>query len=77
MKIGFIGAGTMATTVGRHLINAGHEIVLSHSRGPGPLAEIVAELGPAAYAGTKQQAVDCDVVILATKGGRRPGPMST
>lgn len=66
MKIGFIGAGRMATTVGRHLINAGHEIVLSNSRGAETLSAVVGELGPRASAGTKQQAVDCDVVILAT-----------
>lgn len=66
MKIGFIGAGTVATTFGRHLIDAGHEIVISNSRGPETLAGLMANLGPGASAGTKQQAVDCDVVILAT-----------
>ncbi len=66
MKIGFIGAGTVATTFGRHLINAGHDIVISNSRGPETLAGIVADLGPGATSGTKQQAVECDVVILAT-----------
>ena len=34
MKVGLIGAGRMATTIGRHLIGAGHEVVLSSSRGP-------------------------------------------
>ena len=66
MKIGFIGAGKMATTIGRHLINAGHEIVISNSRGPETLQGVVADLGPGASAGTKQQAAECDVVILAT-----------
>ena len=65
MKIGFIGAGNVARTFGRHLINAGHTIVVSNSRGPATLADFVADLGPAAIAGTKQQAADCDVVILA------------
>jgi len=72
MKIGFIGAGTMATTIGRHLVNAGHEIVLSNARGPETLSEVVADLGPGASAGTKQQAVDCDVVILATYWANAP-----
>ncbi|WP_428487848.1 NADPH-dependent F420 reductase [Rhodopila sp.] len=66
MKIGFIGAGKVAATFGRHLINAGHRIVISNSRGPETLAGLVADLGPGASAGTKQQAVECDVVILAT-----------
>lgn len=66
MKIGFFGAGRMATTIGRHLIGAGHEVVLSSSREPEALAGLVADLGPAASAGSKQQAAQCDVVILAT-----------
>ena len=45
MKVGFIGAGRMATTIGRHLIGAGHEVVLSSSRGPEVLAGVVADLG--------------------------------
>jgi 8-hydroxy-5-deazaflavin:NADPH oxidoreductase len=65
MKIGFIGAGNVTRTFGRHLINAGHTIVVSHSRGPDTLADFVADLGPSAIAGTKQQAAECDVVILA------------
>jgi 8-hydroxy-5-deazaflavin:NADPH oxidoreductase len=48
------------------LINAGHTIVASNSRGPETLAKFVADLGPSAIAGTKQQASECDVVILAT-----------
>ena len=66
MKVGFIGAGKVTRTLGRHLINAGHTIVVSNSRGPETLADFVAELGPGALAGTKQQAAECDVVILAT-----------
>jgi len=66
MKVGFIGAGTVARTFGRHLLTAGHTIVVSNSRGPETLADFVADLGSGARAGTKQQAVDCNVVILAT-----------
>ena len=66
MKVGFIGAGNVAGTIGRHLINAGHTIVVSNSRGPATLANFVADLVPGAIAGTKQKAAECDVVILAT-----------
>jgi 8-hydroxy-5-deazaflavin:NADPH oxidoreductase len=66
MKVGFIGAGTVARTFGRHLLAARHTIVVSNSRGPETLADFVADLGPGAIAGTKQQAAECDVVILAT-----------
>src|ERR1022692_3392380 len=67
MKVGFIGAGNVTATIGRHLINAGRTIVVSNSRGPETLGKFVAELGPGAIAGTKQQAAECDVVILATR----------
>jgi 8-hydroxy-5-deazaflavin:NADPH oxidoreductase len=65
MKIGFLGAGNVTRTFGRHLINAGHTIVLSNSRGPATLADFVADLGAGAVAGTREQAAECDIVILA------------
>jgi predicted dinucleotide-binding enzyme len=67
MKVGFIGAGNVTAIIGRHLITAGHTIVVSNSRGPETLGKFVAELGPGAVAGTKQQAAECDIVILATR----------
>jgi 8-hydroxy-5-deazaflavin:NADPH oxidoreductase len=66
MKVGFIGAGNVARTMGRHLIIAGHTVVVCNSRGPETLANFVADLGPGATAGTKEQAAGCDAVILAT-----------
>jgi predicted dinucleotide-binding enzyme len=65
MKVGFIGAGNVTGTFGRHLVIAGHTVVVSNSRGPETLAKFVADLGPGAVAGTNQQAAECDVVILA------------
>jgi predicted dinucleotide-binding enzyme len=64
MKIGFIGAGSVGKTIARHLINAGHQVVLSNSRGPESLQGLVDELGPRAKAGTKNEAVQSDLVIL-------------
>ena len=66
MRIGFIGAGTMAQTFGRHLAGAGHEIVVSNSRGPDTLSEIVGKIGHGATAGTKLEAADCELAVLAT-----------
>jgi 8-hydroxy-5-deazaflavin:NADPH oxidoreductase len=66
MRVGFIGAGNVAGTFGRHLMIAGHTIVVSNSRGPKTLAKFVADLGPGCMAGTREQAAECDVVILAT-----------
>ena len=67
MKVGFIGAGILTATIGRHLINAGRTIVVSNSRGPKTLGKFVAELGAGAIAGTRQQAAKCDIVIPAMK----------
>jgi hypothetical protein len=72
MKVGFIGAGKVTGTFGHHLITAGHMIVVSNSRGPETLADFVADLGPGAIAGTKQQAAECDVVILAANWVKVP-----
>lgn len=66
MRIGFIGAGVMAQTFGRHLTGAGHEIVVSNSRGPDTLSKIVERIGRGATAGTKREAADCELVVLAT-----------
>lgn len=67
MKIGFIGAGPVARTIARHALIAGHQVVLSNSRGSETLAGLVEELGAGAAAGTVQQAADADLVILAVK----------
>jgi predicted dinucleotide-binding enzyme len=72
MKIGFLGAGNVTRTFGRHLINAGHTIVVSNSRGPETLADFCADLGQHAIAGTREQAAECDAVILATHWVRVP-----
>jgi 8-hydroxy-5-deazaflavin:NADPH oxidoreductase len=66
MKIGFLGAGNVTRTFGRHLITVGHSIVVSNSRGPATLVELVADLGPSAIAGTREQATECEIVVLAT-----------
>ena len=76
MQIGFIGAGTVASTFGRHLLAAGHTVVVSNSRNPETLADFVAGLGPGATAGTKQQAADCELVILATNWVRVPAALT-
>ncbi|WP_214403438.1 NADPH-dependent F420 reductase [Pseudonocardia lacus] len=62
---GTIGAGEVAQAVARHAVRAGHEVVLSNSRGPASLASIVAAMGPGASAGTVAQAAEADLVLLA------------
>jgi predicted dinucleotide-binding enzyme len=65
MKIGFIGAGTVAKTIAKHVLPLGHRVVLSNSRGPESLAALVAELGSGAAAGTAKEAAEQDLVVLA------------
>jgi 8-hydroxy-5-deazaflavin:NADPH oxidoreductase len=72
MKVGFIGAGKVTNTVARHLLTAGHSVIVSNSRGPETLADFVADLGPGATAGTREQAAECDVVVLATHWTKVP-----
>ena len=52
MKFGMTGAGTLARTIAGHVVEAGHEVVFSNSRGPQTLGDVVARFGPRASAGT-------------------------
>ncbi|MDQ0408510.1 NAD(P)-binding domain-containing protein [Streptomyces sp. NBC_01723] len=65
MKIGTLGAGTVARSIARHAVARGHEIVLSNSRGPASLAGLAEELGPLARAGTPEEAAAAGLVVLA------------
>ncbi|MFK4868278.1 NADPH-dependent F420 reductase [Streptomyces sp. CSMPJR101] len=65
MKIGMLGAGTIAQAIARHAVRHGHEVVLSNSRGPGSLAPLVQDLGPLASAATPAEAATADLVVLA------------
>lgn len=67
MKIGFIGAGNVAQTYARHFVRHGHEVVLSNSKGPDSLAELVRSIGPNTKAGTVKEAAKQDIVILAVR----------
>jgi len=64
--IGFIGSGKIGSTVARLAVNAGHDVVLSNSRGPDTLADLVAELGPRARAGTAQEAAAAGDLVVVT-----------
>ena len=64
--IGFIGVGRIGTQVARAVIKAGHPIVISNSRGPQTLADLVQELGPQARAATAASAaLEGDLVVVA------------
>ncbi len=64
--IGFIGSGYIGSTVARLSVAAGHQVVLSNSRGPATLADLVADLGPLARAGTAEDAAAAgDIAVVS------------
>jgi predicted dinucleotide-binding enzyme len=65
MKIGTLGAGEVAQAFAIHLLKAGHEVLLSNSRGPSSLKEVVSKLGNGARAVTMDEAAKAPVVVLA------------
>jgi predicted dinucleotide-binding enzyme len=71
--IGFIGSGNIGGTVARLALAAGYDVVLSNSRGPDTLADLVAELGPRARAGTAADAAAAgDIVVVSIPLGAYP-----
>lgn len=64
--VGFIGSGNIGTAVARLAIEAGHQVVLSNSRGPQTLADTVAELGPRASAATNGEAAAAGDIVVVT-----------
>ena len=64
--LGLIGSGHIGSTVARLAVAAGHDVVLSNSRGPETLADLVAELGPRARAATAAEAAEAGEVVVVT-----------
>jgi 8-hydroxy-5-deazaflavin:NADPH oxidoreductase len=65
--IGFIGSGRIGSTVARLSVAAGHMVVLSNSRGPDTLKDLVAELGRMARAESVDDTAEAgDLVVVAT-----------
>ncbi|WP_416959884.1 NADPH-dependent F420 reductase [Streptomyces sp. Agncl-13] len=64
--MGFIGSGSIGRTIARLATEAGHQVVLSNSRGPETLADTVAELGPRASAATGAEAAAAGDIVVVT-----------
>jgi predicted dinucleotide-binding enzyme len=67
MHIGIIGAGGIGQAFAAQVAKAGYEVLLSNSRGPASLAEVVRKLGPRAQAVTRDEAARADIVVLAVQ----------
>ena len=64
--IGLIGAGHIGSQVARLAVAAGHDVVISNSRGPETLSALVAELGARARAATAADAARAgDIVVVS------------
>jgi predicted dinucleotide-binding enzyme len=64
--IGLIGAGHIGSQLARLAVQHGYDVVLSNSRGPDSLKNLVSELGPRARAGTSQQAAEAGDIVVVT-----------
>ncbi|MEU8900195.1 NAD(P)-binding domain-containing protein [Nocardia sp. NPDC048505] len=65
--LGLIGGGRIGGTVARLAVDAGLEVVLSNSRGPESLRELIADLGSRARATGAQEAAEAgDIVVVCT-----------
>jgi predicted dinucleotide-binding enzyme len=64
--IGFIGAGHIGSQVARLAVKSGYDVVVSNSRGPETLADLVTELGPKARAATPVEAAKAGDIVVVT-----------
>jgi predicted dinucleotide-binding enzyme len=64
--IGLIGSGHIGSQVARAATAHGHHVVLSNSRGPETLADLVAELGELATAATAEEAAAAGDLVVVT-----------
>lgn len=64
--IGLIGAGHIGSQIARLAVKNGYDVVISNSRGPETLKELVAELGPRARAATTLEAAKAGDIVVVT-----------
>jgi predicted dinucleotide-binding enzyme len=64
--IGLIGAGHIGSQLARLAIRSGYSVVISNSRAPETLADLVAELGPRARAASAVDAAKAGDLVVVT-----------
>ena len=69
---GIIGAGNIGKAVARHLVKADYPVIISNSKGPESLKDLIVALGGSAKAGTAEEAAQADIVVLALPWAQIP-----
>ncbi|HEY8089609.1 MAG TPA: NADPH-dependent F420 reductase [Polyangiaceae bacterium] len=64
--IGLIGAGHIGSQLARLAVANGYDVVISNSRGPDTLADLVKQLGPKARAATPVDAAKAGDIVVVT-----------
>jgi len=64
--IGLIGAGNIGSQIARRAVANGYDVVVSNSRGPETLTELIAELGDHARAATALEAAEAADIAVVT-----------
>jgi hypothetical protein len=64
--IGLIGAGNIGAQLARLAVQHGYRVVISNSRGPETLSDLIAELGDTATAGTAEEAATAGDLVVVT-----------
>ena len=65
-RVGIIGAGNIGSALAQGLVDRGYEIVISNSRGPETLSDLVSTLGASATAGTPEEAAEAGDWVIVT-----------
>jgi len=76
MTIGIIGSGAIGAAFARTLARAGIEAIISNSRGPDSLKELVRELAPSIKAGWREEAARADIVFVAINWTKLPAALA-
>ena len=64
--IGLIGAGHIGSQLARLAVAHGYDVVISNSRGPVTLSDLVKELGPRARAATPVETANAGDIVVVT-----------
>ncbi|MGC1151899.1 NADPH-dependent F420 reductase [Mycobacterium sp.] len=64
-SVGIIGSGEVARALAKHTVDAGYRVLISNSRGPASLVDVVNQIGDGARAVTVPEATRADLMIVA------------